>query len=124
MSGGHGFAFVLDEELCDGNLVAVIVTTPDAKTIQLWAEVELIERATVLRQFAIYGVNATTRELGPSVLRSMAQAAMEEFDVDCIRIEEARRTSGASPGRTIRSIAFRRRSRQADPDAADLAPPG
>jgi hypothetical protein len=41
----------------------------------------------------------------------MAQAAMEEFDVDCIRIEEARRISGANPGRTIGSIEFRRRAR-------------
>jgi hypothetical protein len=38
----------------------------------------------------------------------MARAAMEVFDVDCIRIEEARRTTGAHAGRTVKTITFRR----------------
>lgn len=110
MAGAHGFSFVVDDELSEGNLLAVIATAASGKIVQLYAEVELSGRTVVLRQFAIYGVNAAARDLGPTFLRKMADDAMEVFDVDCIRIEEARRTSGAGPGRTIRSIEFRRRS--------------
>jgi len=107
----RGFAFELDEELSEGDLVAVVVTAPSGKTVQLWAEVELVGRTIILRQFAIYGVDAAAGELGWTLLRNMAHAAMEEFDVDCIRIEEARRTLGGRPGRTVRPIEFRRRAR-------------
>ena len=105
----HGFAFVLDEELSEGDLVAAMVTTPLGKAIQLYAEVELTGRTMILRQLAVYGVNATAGELGPAMLRNLARAAMEEFDVDCIRIEETRRTSGAGAGRAVQPIEFRRR---------------
>src|SRR5436305_8760900 len=97
----HGFVFALDEELSEGELVAVIVTTPSGKTVQLYAEVELAGRMIVLRQLAIYGVNAQPGALGPVALRNMARAAVEDFDVDSIRIEETRRTSGAGPGRAV-----------------------
>jgi hypothetical protein len=110
MGEGHGFVFVLDEELSEDNLVALVVMTPSGRVVQVWSEVELVERTVILRQFAIYGVDVGAKELGPAVIRTMAQAAMEEFDVDCIRIEEARRISGANPGRTIRSVEFRRRA--------------
>lgn len=36
-------------------------------------------------------------------------SAMEEFDVDFIRIEETRRASSAGPGRAVRPLRFRRR---------------
>lgn len=49
MRGSRGFAFALDEELSEGDLVAVVVTTPSGKTVQLWAEVELVGRTIVLR---------------------------------------------------------------------------
>jgi hypothetical protein len=107
MTQAGGFLFVVDEELSEGDLVAVIVTTPAGRTLQLYAEVELVERTVVLRQFAIYGVNAMEGEVGPTTLRKLARAAMEEFDVDHIRIEEARRTSGANPGRAL-TIEFKR----------------
>jgi hypothetical protein len=108
MSEAGGFVFEIDEELSAGDLLALVVTTPSGETLQLWAEVSLVGRAAVLRQFAIYGMRAAPREVGLTVLRSMARAAMEVFDVDCIRIEEARRTSGANPGRIVRPIEFRR----------------
>lgn len=111
MGGSDGFTFTLDEELSEDDLVALIVTTPSGETVQLYAEVELTGRTIILRQFAIYGVSVGAREFGAPALRSMARAGMEAFDVDCIRIEEARRTSGASPGRTLRPIEFRRRVR-------------
>ncbi|HYW33535.1 MAG TPA: hypothetical protein VE872_00145 [Candidatus Bathyarchaeia archaeon] len=47
-------------------------------------------------------------DFGIAGLRKLARAAMEEFDVDYIRIEEARRTSGAGAGRTVERIEFRR----------------
>ena len=109
MAGAHGFSFVVDEELSEGNLLALVATSAAGQKVLLYAEVELAGRRAVLRQFAIYGVNVVARELGPRFLRQMADDAMEVFDVDCIRLEEARRTSGAVPGRTIRAIEFRRR---------------
>ena len=124
MGRPHGFVFELDEALCEGALVAVIVTAPNGRVVQVYAEVELLDRTVILRQFAIYGVDATTGDLGPIMLRQMARAALEDFDVDCIRIEEARRTSGARPGRAVRALEFRRRAPQTDPDAADIPPPG
>jgi hypothetical protein len=108
MSGGGGFVFEIDDELSSGDLLALIVTLPGGDTLQVWAEVSLVGRVAVLRQFAIYGMGMGPREVGLRTLRSMARAAMEVFDVDCIRIEEARRTSGANPGRTLRAIEFRR----------------
>jgi hypothetical protein len=102
VTAGHGFTFELDEELSEGNPVAMAASAPTGEVVQLYAEAELAGRTLILRQFAIYAANVTSNELGMTVLRRLARAAMEEFDVDCIRIEEARRTSGANPGRTIR----------------------
>jgi hypothetical protein len=110
MTGAGGFVFELDVELSEGNLVAMIVTTPSGQTVQIWAEVELVGRVAILRQFTIYGLNVERGEFGSKVLRDMAQAAMEEFDVDLIRIEETRRVSGAGPGRAVRPLRFRRRT--------------
>ena len=109
MNSARGFRFEIDEELSEGELVALEVATPGGRVVQVWTEVELIGRIAVLRQFAIYGVTAAAGEIGARVLRDMARAAMEVFDVDGIRIEEARRTSGAGPGRVVRAVEFRRR---------------
>lgn len=109
MAEADGFVFVLDEELSEDDLVAVIVTTPCGKTLEIWTEVELDGRIAILRQFAIYGVNAQPGEFGQILLRDLAQAAMEEFDVDLIRIEETRRAKGQGPGRAVRPLRFRRR---------------
>jgi len=38
----HGFRFELDEEVSEGNLVALKVGTPTGRAIQLYAEAELI----------------------------------------------------------------------------------
>jgi len=102
------FSFVLDNDYCSDDLVAFAVTTPSGDRVRLWAQVELAHRVVVLRQFAIFGIEATTVALGLSTLRAMARAAMEEFDVDCIRIDEARRISGAGPGRVASPVVFKR----------------
>ena len=122
MSTARGFVFELDEELSEGTLVAVIVTTPSGKIVELWAEVELGERVIVLRQLAVYGVTATAGGLGASTLRDLVRAAMEVFDVDRIRIEDTRRVSGARAGRAVRPIEFRRQARQNDSDSAEFGP--
>ncbi|MDH3228435.1 MAG: hypothetical protein OEN55_01460 [Alphaproteobacteria bacterium] len=109
MAGANEFVFELDEEFSEGDLVAMTVTTPSGKRVHIWAAVELAGRNVILRQFSIYGVDANPGELGLVVLRDMAQAAMEVFDVDFIRIEDARRTSGAGAGRAVGPIEFRRR---------------
>ena len=108
MALGGGFFFEIDETLSEDDLVALVVTTPLGKRVQIWSEVALEGRTAVLRQFAIYGVGVGPGRLGGTELRQMARAAMEVFDVDCIRIEEARRTTGAYAGRTVRTITFRR----------------
>ncbi len=113
-----GFSFTLDDVNSQGDLVAVRVTTPSGRIVELFAEVAWAGRTLILRQFAISAADATANELGISALRNMARAALEEFDVDAIRIEEARRTSGANPGRTAPTVEFRRRARKDDPDAA------
>lgn len=110
MKSSTGFLFEVYEELTEGPLVSLQVTTPDGRRIQLWSEVELQASALVLRQFAIYGVDVVAKGLGAQVLRDMAQALMEVFDVGTIRIEEARRTSGVNPGRTARTLEFHRRA--------------
>ena len=109
MAEADDFVFVLDEELSEDNLVAVIVTTSSGQSLQIWTEVELDGRIAILRQFAIYGVNAQPGEFGQTLLRDLAQAAMEEFDVDLIRIEETRRAKGQGQGRAVRTLQFRRR---------------
>jgi hypothetical protein len=108
MVGRGGFSFEIDEELCEDDLVAIVVTTPSGKTVQIWTEVELDGRTAVLRQFAIYGLGHGPGEFGATEFRRMARAAMEAFDVDSIRIEEAWRTSGANAGRTVKCLTFRR----------------
>lgn len=50
------FVFELDEELSEGDLVAVRATALDGKVLELWSEVELKGRTVTLRQFSIYGV--------------------------------------------------------------------
>jgi hypothetical protein len=46
-------------------------------------------RNLVIRQFSIFGEEVTAGYLGAVTLRAMARDAMETFDVDSIRIEEA-----------------------------------
>ena len=108
MGNRHGFIFVLDEEISEGNFVAFIVTTPSGITVHIWFELELNGRAAILHQFLIDGLKGKPVVLGPTVLRNMARAAMEEYNVDCIRIEKALRTTGAGPGRIATAIEFRR----------------
>lgn len=109
MTGADNFDFVLDEELSEGDLVAMFVTTPCGKSVHVWAEIELDGQIAILRQFDIFGVNVSKGGLGSVPLREMAQAAMEVFNVDLIRIEETRRVSSKGPGRAVRPLRFRRR---------------
>lgn len=81
--------------------------TSNGLDLVLWAQVELTGREVVLRQLYF-----EQRNIGDgSVLgmrRGLVQAAMEIFDVDRIRIEGARRTSGIRPGRIAKSFIFER----------------
>jgi hypothetical protein len=111
------FRFDILDDLSDGSSVAVSVTTPEGKGVQLYGEVILNGRHAVIRQFSIHGAEVTTGYLGLATLRAMARDAMETFDVDSIRIEEARRISGANPGRTL-TLTFIRSAGQDDPGIA------
>ena len=95
--------------------MAIQADLPGGEAILIWAEVELDGRAATLRQPFIGGFDAATGRdtqgrLGLLGLRRLVQEAMEHFDVDRIGIEQARRISGASPGRPIKNLVFRRRS--------------
>ncbi len=110
MVSARGFSFEENEALTADNLLALAIHIPDGRQIEVWGEVELQGRRVTVRQFAIYGVDFATGELGSTLLREMARAALEAFDVDSIRIDAARRTSGANPGRTTASFEFRRKA--------------
>jgi hypothetical protein len=114
MVNARGFSFELNPVLTADNLVAFAIRVPDGRHVEVWGEVELQGRHVTVRQFAIYGIGFAATELGLTLLREMARAALEAFDVDTIRIDAARRTSGANPGRTAASIEFRRETRAAD----------
>jgi hypothetical protein len=110
MIKARGFSFELDAGLTEGNFLVFSVHIPDGRRVDILGEFELHAGQVNIRQFGIYGVGFAARDLGPSVLREMARAALEGFDVQIIRIDGARRTSGANPGRTVGSIAFRRKT--------------
>lgn len=104
-----GFVFEEEPDLTGGDLLAPIVTLPNGEQLRLWSQVELVRDEVILRQFSIYGAQDGPLKLGVAMLRRLAQAAMETFDVACIRVVEASRTSGASPGRRPPTITFRRK---------------
>lgn len=103
------FVFDLNDKLSEDNLVALDVVLPNGHSLTVWAEVALDGRTVVLRQFAIYSHEDRPNMPGMAMLLRLAEAVMEEYDVDLIRIEEARRTSGANPNRTVKTINLRRR---------------
>jgi hypothetical protein len=110
MVEARGFSFQLNASLTEDNLLVFNVRIPDGRRVDIMGEFELDAGQVTIRQFAIYGVGFAARDLGPSSLREMARAALEGFDVQTIRIDAARRTSGANPGRTTASIEFRRKT--------------
>jgi hypothetical protein len=114
------FHFAILDDLSEGPNLAILATTSEGKSVQLYGEVALVGRNVVVRQFAIYGAEVTAGYLGLVALRAMVRDAMETFGVDSIRIEEARRISGANPGRTL-SLTFLRSAGSDDPGVA--APP-
>lgn len=102
------FELEIFENLSRDDVVAGRITIAGGVILEFISEVELTDRVITLRQFAIWGVGVGPGELGWVVLRAMAREAMETFDVDRIRIEEAFRRSGANPGRTAGTIEFKR----------------
>ena len=97
------------EEGTDGSLAIVAVVT-SAGQIEVIAE--LIEVGRVLRVIRTHvQSNMPPNAFGPTVLRAIADAAMEEMDYDAIEIEGAARTTGAGPGRIPKPIRFARRRR-------------
>ena len=112
MGAPRGFTFEIDEGLCLENMGALRITVPSGKAFGILADMRVLDDTTlVLSGLSVYGLNAAPGEIGAVVLRQAIYAAMEVFDVDCIRIEEARRHSGAGPGRAVKPIEVRRRSR-------------
>lgn len=105
------FHFEFPSAFREDNLVALKATAPSGEELLVWAEVSLGVREIVLRQLAIWGVNIGPNEFGVRLLRQAAQDFMEEFDVDTLRIVQARRTSGAHPQRSLQDVVIRRTAR-------------
>ena len=99
--------FTIDDELSGGELVGVVVQASNGLDLVLWAQVELTGREVVLRQMYFEQRNAGDGSV-LGMRSALAQAAMEVFDVDRIRIAGARRTSGIRPGRIVRTFVFER----------------
>ena len=105
------FRFEFPSTFREDNLLALRATAPGGEELVLWGEVSLGAREIVLRQMAIWGVNVGPNELGIRLLRQAARDLMEEFDVDTLRIVQARRTSGANPDRAVADVVLRRAAR-------------
>jgi hypothetical protein len=82
------------------------VVVDGQQRIELVSDFALGERYAALSNLHIYG--GRPNSLGISGLRGLIRWAMEELDVDELRIEGATRTSGASPGRRPAALVFRR----------------
>jgi hypothetical protein len=78
-------------------------------TLVVMAEVELADRALILRGLHIQGEDVGVNELGVLGVRHMVRDAMEELDVDEIIVEGAARTTGANPGRRPGRLRFTRK---------------
>lgn len=115
MTAKSEYQFAILDELSEGSLVAITARRSGGGEILIWAEIELDGREAILRQPFISGFDSATNrdlqgQLNQRGVRRLAQEAMEQFDVDCIRIEQARRISGANPGRSIKCLVFRRKT--------------
>jgi hypothetical protein len=77
--------------------------------VEIMFYAELHDQAVVLQRLDIQGAGPNV--LGWTALRELAHQAMEELDVDELRIEGAVRTSGAGPGRRPTPLIFRRTGR-------------
>lgn len=100
-------SFAIDDELSDEDLVGVVVKASNGLHLMLWAQVELTDKDVVLRQLYVERRDLNNWSI-MGMRRAIAQAAREVFDVDRIRIEEARRTSGVRPGRIAGTLVFER----------------
>jgi hypothetical protein len=75
------------------------------QVVEFVADLELGDRHAVLSGLHVYGPGPNS--LGIAGLRELIRWAMEQLDVDELRIEGATRTSGASPGRRPTPLVFR-----------------
>jgi hypothetical protein len=87
---------VLDDELTDGTVATVRITTPSGELLVM-AEAEQNERELVLRRLDIQA------DLGPTRLRQLVRGVMERME-----FEGATRTSGARRGRVPHTLRFTR----------------
>lgn len=99
----------LDNDLTDGSVATVTVTTPDG-TLVVMAVVDILGRLGMFRDIHLHGVTLGANEFGLRRLRWVARAMMEAFDLDEAVIVGAARTSGAGPGHRPRPLRFARKA--------------
>ncbi len=97
-------------DITDDPVVTAEIVTP-AGTLRAMAEPERNGRTLILHGYHMHGEDIGPNEFGARQLRWLAQAAMEMFDVDEIRVEGEVRTSGANPGYRPRPLRFTRKIR-------------
>lgn len=102
------FSLTVVEDQSEGDILTLRLMTPSGR-LDVQAEAHLDQRTLTLARFNIEGVNIGVNQVGPGGLRRLAQLAMEVFDVDCLRIDPARRTSGAGRFRYSAPLTFRRK---------------
>jgi len=89
----------------DGDVVEVEVWSGDIHIVFV-ADVRLEGDTVVIAELHVEGPGPGTA--GIAILRSTARLVMEHFDVRELRVEGARRTSGAGPGRIPGPFRLRR----------------
>jgi hypothetical protein len=87
-----------------GTVRAVLVS--NGQSIEFVADFELGDRQAIFSGLHVNGGGPNS--VGIAGLRNLIRWAMEQLDVDEIRIKGATRTSGAGPGRRPATLFFRR----------------
>lgn len=102
------FSLVVVEDQSEGDILTVRLIMPSGQ-LDVQAEAHLDQRTLTLARFNIEGIDIGVNDVGAGGLLRLAQLAMEVFDVDCLRIDPSRRTSGARRFRYTAPLTFRRK---------------
>ena len=63
MTPEAAFTFEVEDEYTQDDLLCLVITMADGRVLQFLAQIELVGRAVILRQVALYGLNVRRGEL-------------------------------------------------------------